>query len=86
MADETFTVKVYDPTGLKLQEQATAAQLQTVDGQVGILPRHTSYAVVLSTGPLTVSLTNGEKKTFTVVGGFASFEGKALTVLGDAVS
>ena len=55
-----------------------------VDGEIGILPNHTSYAGQLKAGMIRcISGANAASESYEIRGGFARFSDNLLTVLAD---
>jgi F0F1-type ATP synthase epsilon subunit len=68
-----YTLKICTPRGTFLEEQVQEVTIPSADGEVGILPRHTSYTA--DTSPRRIVVANG----------FIQFEGDTLLVLADSV-
>ena len=83
-SDKSFTVKVLTPAGLYLEESTDSVKVPTVDGQIGVLPLHTSYAGILGEGTLEFANEKGARKLL-IKGGITRFVDATLTVLADSV-
>jgi len=82
-----YTLKICTPRGTFLEEQVQEVTIPSADGEVGILPRHTSYTAVLGTGVmeyLGISSDTSPRR-IVVANGFIQFEGDTLLVLADSV-
>ncbi len=81
-----FTLKIFTPAGLILEESVSSITLPSSKGEIGILSAHTSYAGLVGIGVLRYTSANGaQEKKLVVSGGFATFENDIFTVLADAV-
>lgn len=86
MLVDYFTLQIFTPAGLVLQEDVTSVYLQAVDGQIGFLPGHARYTGLLGTGVLECTvLETGKTHRMLVEGGFCNFADFNLVILGDAV-
>ena len=86
MAEEAFTLRVYSPEGLVLEEPVISISLQSADGQIGILSEHARYVGVLGTGVLSfVVESSGETGRLVIAGGFCKVAGNNVTILADSV-
>lgn len=83
MGAETFTLRIFTPAGLLLEETASAVTVPGYDGQIGLLPMHIRYTGCLGTGVLEFSQTGGASRKLAVAGGFCTFVEDTMTVLAD---
>ncbi len=83
---ESFELKIYTPAGLVLKEQVTAVNLPSTNGEIGILPHHTSYTGTVGTGVLQfTTVGSNQAQRMVVSGGFCTFTDHSLVVLADSV-
>ena len=75
--------KIVTPAGMSIAETVDSVTVDTADGQVTILPRHTPLLSVLAQGEVMVRV-NGEEKSYAVFGGFLEVSQKSeVTILAD---
>lgn len=82
---DSFTLKLFTPNGLLLDESVREVTLPSSTGEIGILPSHTRYVGVLGIGVCEVTPVSGAKRRFVIAGGFCSFTDNVLQILADAV-
>jgi F-type H+-transporting ATPase subunit epsilon len=83
----SFKLKVLTPAGLALEDRASSVKLQTVDGEIQILPQHARYVGLLGQGALEyVSASGAATQTMNLKGGFCSFGPDGLQVLADSIA
>ena len=81
--------KIVTPERTVFEDSVTQATLPTADGEITILPNHTSYIASLIPGELMVRLASsdnakdGEEVLLSTSGGFIEFHGNELIVLAD---
>ncbi len=82
-----FKLKVFTPNGLALETQVQSAYLPTVDGEIGILEKHTKYTGLIGNGDLKYQVTgeSGVSKMH-IEGGFCNFATDELVILADKVA
>ena len=61
--------KIVTPAGMSIEETVNSVTVDTADGQVTILPRHTPLLSVLAQGEVMVRI-KGDEKSYAVFGGF----------------
>ena len=79
-----LSIRVVTPEGALFKGEATFVAAPAVDGEVGILPRHTPLIARLGIGPLRVEKTadsGGETLRFAVRGGFLQVVNDEVTLL-----
>ena len=82
----SFKLKVLTPAGLVLEDRAASVKLQTVDGEIQILPQHARYVGLLGKGMLEyVSASGAATRSLNLQGGFCSFGVDGLQVLADSI-
>ena len=81
----SFKLTVLTPAGLVLEDRAASVKLQTVDGEIQILPQHARYVGLLGRGNLEyVSASGAATQPILLDGGFCSFTATGLQVLADS--
>ena len=84
MNTENFTLKIYTPAGLILEETVSTAIAPGFDGQIGLLPGHVRYTGCLGTGVLELTeAKGGATRKVALAGGFCTFVEDTMTVLAD---
>ncbi len=80
-----FRCDVITPFRKAASVEAVEVKAPAVGGEVDILPGHTSYLTVLTTGPLSVKETNGKVHHFACHGGFLQVGDNGVVILADKV-
>ncbi|MDR1826026.1 MAG: F0F1 ATP synthase subunit epsilon [Bifidobacteriaceae bacterium] len=84
MADERLlTVEIADWEGQVWAGQGTFLTAPTVEGSVGIYPRHEPFLALLGNGEVKVDLPAGGAFRATVAGGFFSVDSDIVTIVTD---
>jgi F-type H+-transporting ATPase subunit epsilon len=83
-ANDTFRLKVVSPRGIALDSEVRSVLVQTLDGQVGILPGHCGYVALLGSGSVGYDGVQGSGSIY-VTGGSVNFHEGVLTVLADSL-
>ena len=84
MSTENFTLKIFTPAGLLLEEAVSTVTAPGFDGQIGLLPGHVRYTGCLGTGVLEfIEAKGGAAQKVAVAGGFCTFVEDIMTVLSD---
>jgi F-type H+-transporting ATPase subunit epsilon len=76
-------LKIVTPERVVVEEKVDAFYAKTLDGMIGIKPRHIPLITPLDIGVMSYSV-NGQKYLLAVMGGLLSTDGKSVTVLSDA--
>jgi len=74
-------VQVVSPSRIVFQGSASAVAVPAWDGQLGVLPGHAPFLVLLGAGPLSVERAGGGTDTFHVAGGVMKVERDIVTLL-----
>lgn len=77
-------VRVITPQGLYKEFDTPYLNLQTVDGDRGLLPNHMPLVTMLKIGRMS-SEENGERKTYAMAGGLLYFRNNLAEILTDAI-
>ncbi len=79
-ADAEWQVEIVTPDGVHLKPAATLVELNTTDGQIGVMPGHQRLMTALEVGELVIY--NGpQRDAYLVGGGFARIQPGRLSVL-----
>lgn len=79
----TLSVKIITPAGeIFHTDDATVANIMTLNGGMGLLANHEPILAALEIGPLTIKSADADE-IFAVSGGFAEFSNNTLTVIAD---
>lgn len=78
----TLHVKVVSPEKVVFEEEADSITAPTLNGEITILPNHTSLVSQLDHGELIIK-SNGKEKFIAVAGGFLEVLGNTVSVLAD---
>lgn len=76
-------LKIVTPERIVVEEEVDAFYGKTVDGMIGILPKHIPLVTPLEIGVMHYAK-NGQKHPLAVMGGIMRTDGKTVTVLSDA--
>lgn len=76
-------LKIVTPERMVVEEEVEAVYGKTIDGMVGILPKHVPLVTPLEIGVMSY-VKNGQKQPLAVMGGLLSTDGDSITVLSDA--
>ncbi|WP_373531830.1 ATP synthase F1 subunit epsilon [Vampirovibrio sp.] len=76
-------LKIVTPERVVVEAEVDAFYGKTLDGMIGIKPRHIPLVTPLDIGVMSYSI-NGQKYPLAVMGGMLSTDGKSVTVLSDA--
>lgn len=78
---ESFLLEIVTPERLLVSEEVEALRVPGVDGEFGVLPRHTRLMSVLGTGELAYKRKNGEWQGLAVSTGFVEVLPERVIVL-----
>lgn len=84
MADNTMTVRVIAPDRVFYEGEVTFAEFNTIEGIIGVYPRHIPTTVVIAPGVLKLKETEDEKIA-ALHSGFAEVLGDSVTILAESV-
>ncbi len=62
MADNTFKVTIITPEREFYEGEATMVEFNTVEGEIGVLPKHIPLTTVIAPGICTITEAEGQKK------------------------
>ena len=87
MASENFTIRLFTPQGLALEEVTSGVKLPSAQGEIGFLPEHIKYVGLLGTGVLEYTAHPSEQlKRIAIAEGLCTFGEGVLTVLADRMA
>lgn len=84
MADKTMSVKVMAPDRTFYEGDATFVEFNTMEGILGIYPKHIPMTVVVEPGILKI-VEDGSEKIAALHSGFAEILGDSITILAESV-
>lgn len=82
MADNTFKVSIITPERTFYEGEATMVEFNTVEGEIGVLPKHIPLTTVIAPGICTITEAEGVKKA-AVHAGLAEILPDKLTLLAE---
>lgn len=85
MADKTMNIKVMAPDRTFYEGDATFIEFNTIEGILGIYPKHIPMTVVVAPGVLRIVEENGTEKVAALHSGFAEILGDSITILAESV-
>ena len=62
MAENTFKVSIITPERSFYEGEATMVEFNTVEGEIGVLPKHIPLTTVIAPGICTITEVDGKKK------------------------
>ena len=82
MADNTFKVSIITPERTFYEGEATMVEFNTVEGEIGVLPKHIPLTTVIAPGICTITEAEGVKKA-AVHAGLAEILPDKVTLLAE---
>ncbi len=82
MADNTFKVAIITPERTFYEGEATMIEFNTVEGEIGVFPKHIPLTTVIAPGICTISEVEGQKKA-AVHAGLAEILPDKVTLLAE---
>ncbi|HVV75362.1 MAG TPA: F0F1 ATP synthase subunit epsilon [Mycobacteriales bacterium] len=82
----TMQVDLVAPDRMVWSGEAEFVRARTVDGEIGILPRHIPLLGVLVEAPVTIRRSGGGDLVANVSGGFLSVSAEGVKILAETVS
>ena len=79
-----FTLEIVTPERLAWKGEASALILPTIDGEVGILPKHEPYVTVLGSGEGRITAVDGSVEHVAIIGGFVQVRPDRVVVLAES--
>lgn len=84
MADNTMMVKIIAPDRVFYEDEVSFMEFNTIEGIIGIYPKHIPTTVVIAPGVLKLTEQSGEKEA-ALHSGFAEILGDSVTILAESV-
>ncbi|MCI8307123.1 MAG: ATP synthase F1 subunit epsilon [Lachnospiraceae bacterium] len=79
----TFRLKIIAPERIFYDEDVNMVELNTSEGEIGILPEHIPLTTIVAPGILKISK-DGEKKEAALLDGFVEVQKTSVTILAEA--
>ncbi len=74
-------LKIITPNKVVRDEEITSVTIDTADGQITVLPRHTSLFSLLVEGVVTIRRERNEEDHLAIGGGYLETDGRHLNIL-----
>lgn len=84
MAENKMMVRIIAPERVFYEGQASFVEFNTIEGIIGLYPRHIPMTVVIAPGVLKIQGDDGEKEA-ALHSGFAEILGDSITILAESV-
>ncbi|MCR5673484.1 MAG: ATP synthase F1 subunit epsilon [Lachnospiraceae bacterium] len=82
MAD-TFHLKITSPDRVFFEGEVTMVEINTTEGQIGVLPNHIPLTSVLAPGACYLHVPDGDPKVCAIHGGFFEILQDSMTILAE---
>ena len=83
MAESSFELKIITPERVFFEGMVDMLEMNTTEGEIGILPGHIPMTVILKPGVAKIYETNGETKEAAIHAGFVEILPDKVTVLAE---
>lgn len=80
---DKFWLEIVTPKGSIFSDDVKSAQFPGSEGELGVLPNHSSLITLLSTGVIEITDLNGEKDIVAINWGYLKVSEEKVTVLAD---
>lgn len=80
----SFSLEIVTPERLTWKGEASGVVLPTIDGEVGILPKHEPYVTVLGQGEGRITGLDGSVEHIAIIGGFVQVRPDRVLVLAES--
>ncbi len=84
MADNTMMVKIIAPDRVFFEGELSFLEFNTIEGIIGVYPRHIPMTVVIAPGVLKMVNAEGTKEA-ALHSGFAEILGDSITILAESI-
>ncbi|MDD6135821.1 MAG: ATP synthase F1 subunit epsilon [Lachnospiraceae bacterium] len=84
MADNTMMVKIIAPDRVFFEGELSFLEFNTIEGIIGVYPRHIPMTVVIAPGILKMVNAEGTKEA-ALHSGFAEILGDSITILAESI-
>ena len=85
MAYNNFTLEIITPDRVFYKGEATMIEMNTTEGEIGVLPGHIPMTVIVKPGILTIYEADGEEKQAALHAGFAEILPEKVTLLAEII-
>ncbi|MBQ7919546.1 MAG: ATP synthase F1 subunit epsilon [Lachnospiraceae bacterium] len=85
MAYNNFTLEIITPDRVFYKGEATMIEMNTTEGEIGVLPGHIPMTVIVKPGILTIYEADGEEKEAALHAGFAEILPEKVTLLAEII-
>ena len=85
MAYNNFTLEIITPDRVFYKGEATMVEMNTTEGEIGVLPGHIPMTVIVKPGILTIYEVDGEEKEAALHAGFAEILPEKVTLLAEII-
>ena len=85
MAENSFKLNIIEPDGVFYEGTADMLELNTTEGEIGILPGHIPMTVIIKPGIVTIYETGKEEKRAAIHAGFAEILPHQVTILAEII-
>ncbi len=83
MAESSYKLNIIEPEGVFYEGEAEMLELNTTEGEIGILPGHIPMTVIIKPGIMTIYEVSGEEKKAAIHAGFVEILQDKVTVLAE---
>ena len=83
MAESSFELKIIAPDRVFYEGVADMVEMNTTEGEIGILPGHIPMTVIIKPGIITIYETGGEEKKAAIHAGFVEILQDRVTILAE---
>lgn len=83
MAESSFELKIIAPDRVFYEGVAEMLEMNTTEGEIGILPGHIPMTVIIKPGVATIYEVGGEKKEAAIHAGFVEILQDKVTILAE---
>lgn len=83
MAETSFKLKIVEPDGVFYEGEADMLEMNTTEGEIGILPGHIPMTVIIKPGIVTIYETGDEERKAAIHAGFAEILQDKVTILAE---
>ena len=83
MAESSFELKIITPERVFFEGMVDMLEMNTTEGEIGILPGHIPMTVIIKPGVAKIYETNGETKEAAIHAGFVEILPDKVTVLAE---
>ena len=83
MAEMSFKLNIVEPDGVFYEGEADMLEMNTTEGEIGVLPGHIPMTVIIKPGIVTIYETGKEEKRAAIHAGFAEILQDKVTILAE---